>query len=81
MGWPVPSIFLGHENAMIYAFTQFLLLLPIMYINSKYYQMGFKTLFHGSPNMDSLIAIGSGASAVYGIYAIYKISFGLGMDT
>ena len=63
---------------MIYALTLFLLLLPVVIINSKYYRTGFKTLFHGSPNMDSLIALGSGASLVYGIYALYKIAFGFG---
>ena len=59
-------------------FTQFLLLIPVVFINFKYYRMGFKTLFHGSPNMDSLIAIGSSAAIVYGIYAIYKIGIGFG---
>ncbi len=78
MGWPLPSGLLGMENAMIFAFTQFLLLIPIVVINRNYFKTGFKTLFQGSPNMDSLIAIGSGAAIVYGIYAIYKISFGLG---
>ena len=61
-----------------FAFTQFLLLIPVVFINFKYYRMGFKTLFHGSPNMDSLIAIGSSAAIVYGIYAIYKIGIGFG---
>ena len=78
MGWPLPGIFLGAENAGIYAFTQFLLLLPVIFINFKYFRNGFKTLIHRSPNMDSLIALGSGASTVYGIYALYKIVFGLG---
>lgn len=63
---------------MTFAFTQFLLVIPVVFINFKYYRTGFKTLFHGSPNMDSLIAIGSSAAAVYGIYAIYKIGIGLG---
>lgn len=76
--WPLPDIFLGEENALIFAFTQFLLLLPVMIVNYKYYQMGFKTLFHRSPNMDSLIALGSTAAAVYGIFAIYQIGYGLG---
>ena len=66
------------ENAISFAFTQFLLLIPVVFINFKYYRMGFKTLFHGSPNMDSLIAIGSSAAIVYGIYAIYKIGIGFG---
>ena len=78
MGWPLPSSLLGMENAISFAFTQFLLLIPVVFINFKYYRMGFKTLFHGSPNMDSLIAIGSSAAIVYGIYAIYKIGIGFG---
>ena len=78
MGWPLPGIFLGTENSMIYALTLFLLALPVAIINAKYFHTGFKTLFHGSPNMDSLIALGSGASLVYGVYALYKIAFGLG---
>ena len=78
MGWPLPSFFLGIENSMTYALTLFLLLLPVVIINSKYFKVGFKTLFHGSPNMDSLIALGSGASLLYGIYALYKIGYGFG---
>lgn len=78
MGWPLPVFLLGMENAMSFAFTQFLLLLPVVFVNFKYYRMGFKTLFHGAPNMDSLIAIGSSAAIVYGIYAIYKIGIGFG---
>lgn len=82
MHLPVPELFLklfhGNENALTFAFTQFLLTLPIIYVNRKYYQTGFKTLFHLSPNMDSLIAIGSGAALVYGIFAIYRIGYGLG---
>ncbi len=78
MGFPLPSILLGNENTLVFAFTQFLLTLPVVYVNRKYYQVGFKTLFKGSPNMDSLIAIGSSAALVYGIYSIYKIGYGLG---
>lgn len=82
MGLPLPSILLGHENALIFAFTQFLLCLPVLIINKKYYTNGFKALFHGTPNMDSLIAIGSSASFAYGIYAIYMLAYGFGhMDT
>ncbi len=72
------DLFHGNENALTFAFTQFLLTLPIIYVNRKYYQTGFKTLFHLSPNMDSLIAIGSGAALVYGVFAIYRIGYGLG---
>ena len=78
MGWPLPSALLGIENAITFAFTQFLLLIPVVFVNAKYYRMGFKTLLHGAPNMDSLIAIGSGAAIVYGIYAIFKIGIGFG---
>ncbi|WP_277935249.1 heavy metal translocating P-type ATPase [Parablautia muri] len=79
---PMPELFIklfhGNENALTFAFTQFLLTLPILYVNRKYFQTGFKTLFHLSPNMDSLIAIGSGAALVYGVFAIYRIGYGLG---
>lgn len=79
---PVPEFLTrllhGNENALTFAFTQLLLTLPILYVNRKYYQTGFKTLFHLSPNMDSLIAIGSGAALVYGVFAIYRIGYGLG---
>ena len=78
LGWPLPGVFLETESSMIYALTLFLLVLPVAIINNKYYRMGFKTLFHGSPNMDSLIALGSGASLAYGIYALYKIAWGFG---
>ena len=78
MGWPVPGIFLGMENTAVFAFTLFLLTLPIIHINFKFFRNGFKTLFHGAPNMDSLIALGSSAAVVYGIFAIYKIVWGLG---
>ena len=81
-GIPTPSFientFHGTKNALIFAFTQFLLLLPIMYVNRNYYISGFKKLFKKMPNMDSLIAIGSGAAFIYGIIAIYMIGYGLG---
>jgi Cu+-exporting ATPase len=76
--WPLPKIFHGDKNAMTFAFTQFLLALPVMIVNKKYYTVGFKTLFKGSPNMDSLIAIGTTAAIGYGVFAIYKIGYGLG---
>lgn len=77
-GMPMPSFFLGTENAMIHAFTQLLLAAPVMVIGGRYFKNGFKNLIRRSPNMDSLIALGSGASFVYGIYAIYKIAWGFG---
>lgn len=79
---PVPGVietaFHGPENAITYAFTQFLLLLPIAFVNRKYYKTGFKTLFKGAPNMDTLIAIGSSAALIYGIFSIFKIGYSLG---
>jgi len=79
MGWPLPAFF--HDmraNGLSVALIQFLLVLPIMAINNKYYRVGFKTLLHGAPNMDSLIALGSTAAVVYGIVALFQISYGLG---
>lgn len=78
MGLPLPHFLHGTENALVFAFTQLLLTLPIAYVNRKYYQVGFKTLFKGAPNMDSLIAIGSAAAMIYGVVAIYMIGWGLG---
>ncbi|OCL83023.1 heavy metal translocating P-type ATPase [Arcobacter porcinus] len=80
LNWPLPSYFLGEKNAITFAFTQFLLAIPIVFINIKYYKVGFKTLFKASPNMDSLIAIGTGAAMLYGVFAIYKIGFALGIN-
>lgn len=77
-GFWLPSFLDGMENAVSFAFTQLLLCLPIIYVNRKYYSRGFRTLFHLSPNMDSLIAIGSSASLIYGVFAIYRMSYGLG---
>jgi Cu+-exporting ATPase len=80
LGVPMPPVtmkfFHGSENAVIYAFTQFLLLLPILFANQKYFRNGFATLARRSPNMDSLIAMGATAATVYGIFAIYRIGWG-----
>ena len=78
LGAPLPEFLSGTENAVAYALTQLLLTLPIMYINDKYYKVGFKTLLHGAPNMDSLIAVGSFAAVVYGLFSIYRMAYGLG---
>ena len=68
----------GSANAGVFAITQVFLLIPITIANQKYYITGFKTLARRSPNMDSLVAVGSGAAIIYGIYATYKIIYGLG---
>ncbi|WP_330848291.1 heavy metal translocating P-type ATPase [Aliarcobacter butzleri] len=78
LNWYLPHLFHGYSNAITFAFTQFLLALPIVFINIKYYKVGFKTLYKGSPNMDSLIAIGTSAAMIYGVFSIYKIGYGLG---
>ena len=78
MGWPIPHIFHGTQNAMVYALTLFLLTLPPMIINRAYFVGGFRSLWHRAPNMDSLIAVGSSAAVLYGIVALYAIGWGLG---
>lgn len=75
---PVPDWMHGVHNAIVPAFAQFLLVLPIVYMNRKYFLVGFKMLFHRSPNMDSLIAIGSSAALFYGIFAIFEMGYALG---
>lgn len=81
-GLPIPHfvsvVFDGEQNAIVNVLTQFLLLLPILYWNRSYYINGFRNLFHGAPNMDTLIALGSTASTVYGLFALYRIGYGLG---
>ena len=78
LGWPLPSILLGHENMMIFALTQLFLTLPIMYLNRKYYENGFKSLFHGAPNMDTLVAMGSTAAFVYSVSRLYVMGYAMG---
>ena len=78
MGAPLPAFLVGHENAIAFGLTQLLLTLPIMYLNDKYYKVGFKTLWNRAPNMDSLIAVGSAAAVIYGVFAIYQMGYGLG---
>ena len=79
VGLPLPGFLAGHENAVTFGMAQFLLTLPVVYVNRKYYEVGFRTLFRGSPNMDSLIAIGSTAALVYGVFAIIRMGQGLGI--
>ncbi len=79
MGWPLPAFF--HEHGKRHGWwpcSSSCCTLPILYINDKYYKVGFKTLFHRAPNMDSLIALGSAAAVVYGVAALFQIGWGLG---
>ena len=81
-GLPVPQIvsevFDGPQNAIVFAFSQFLLVLPIMYLNRRYYIAGFRNLFRGAPNMDSLVGMGSMAAALFGAFAIFRMGWGFG---
>jgi Cu+-exporting ATPase len=76
LGMPLPVIIMPHENPLNFAIAQIILVIPSIAVGYKFYTVGFKTLFKGAPNMDSLIAIGTGAAVVYGIYATYMIANG-----
>ena len=78
IGLPVPGILTGMENAMISALTQLILTVPILVLNRKFYKVGLKALIKRAPNMDSLVAIGSGASLIYGLFAMYRMAWGFG---
>lgn len=82
MGLPVPDavrmIFDGPENAVIFAFSQLLLVLPIMYLNRHFYIIGFRTLSQGAPNMDTLVGMGSLSAVLFGVFALFRIGWGLG---
>ncbi len=78
VGAPLPSIFKGVENCMVYTLAQLVLVLPIMYLNDNYYINGFRALFNRSPNMDSLIAVGSSAAFLYSLWATFMTGWALG---
>ena len=78
VGLPTPHIFHGLENAALFALVQFLLTLPAVFLNRAYYIKGLKALWHRSPNMDSLIAVGSGASLIYGVIALLRMTWAQG---
>ncbi|MDY3750963.1 heavy metal translocating P-type ATPase, partial [Christensenella minuta] len=78
MGLPAPDFLVGMENSLISALTQLLITIPIIVINGHFFQNGLKALIARAPNMDSLVAVGSGASLVYGIFAMYRMAYGLG---
>jgi heavy metal translocating P-type ATPase len=77
LNWPLPSFFLDEKNSFALALTQFVLLIPVMAVNFKYYRSGFKSLAALAPNMDTLIAIGSGAAGLYGLVGLYLMAYGL----
>ena len=74
----INNLFHGYENAITFGFTQLLLVTPILFVNRKYFKVGFTTLFRRAPNMDTLIALGATAAVGYGIVAIYCMGYGLG---
>ena len=71
LGWPLPSIFTDHIHSMTLALTELVLLIPIVYVNDAYFINGFKSLVHGSPTMDALIAVGATASVAWSLYAMF----------
>jgi Cu+-exporting ATPase len=79
-GLPLPGWLHGSGNEITFAMTQLLLTLPVAMVNFSFFRNGLKALWKKHPNMDSLIAIGSGAAIVYGVFAIYRIGYGLGHD-
>ena len=78
VGLPAPHWYHGQENALVAALLQFFLTLPPVYLNRIYFSRGLKALWHKAPNMDSLIAVGSAASMVYGVAALFRMAYGMG---
>ena len=71
LGWPLPSVFTDHTHSMTLALTELVLLIPIVYVNDAYFINGFKSLVHGVPTMDALIAVGATASIAWSLYAMF----------
>lgn len=80
LGMPLPGFMAGLNNAITYGMSQLILTLILMYINRKYYESGFQAFAHKAPNMDSLIAVGSLAAVIYGIFAIIRMGHGLAIQ-
>ena len=78
VGIPAPHWYHGNENALVAALLQFFLTLPVVYLNRSYFTRGLKALWHKAPNMDSLIAVGSGTSMIYGVAALFMIADAMG---
>ncbi len=78
IGLPLPSFLVGTNNAVSFALMQLLLCVPVLYVNRIFFISGFKKLFRGGANMDTLIAVGASASIIYGIIALFRMSYGLG---
>ena len=78
IGIPAPGWYHGTENAIVAALLQLMLTLPVVYLNRSYYTKGLKALWHRAPNMDSLIAVGSGAALIYGVAALFRMAYAMG---
>jgi len=78
VGLPAPAWYHGQENLLVAALLQLMLTLPVVYLNRNYYIKGIKSLIHLSPNMDSLIAIGSGTALIYGIVTLFQMASAIG---
>lgn len=74
LGWPLPGIFTDHIHSMTLALTELVLLIPIVYVNDAYFINGFKSLVHGAPTMDALIAVGATASIAWSLYAMFVMA-------
>lgn len=74
LGWPLPGIFTDHTHSMTLALTELVLLIPIVYVNDAYFINGFKSLAHGAPTMDALIAVGATASIAWSLYAMFVMA-------
>lgn len=80
-GWPLPGFILGQENELINALLQMLWCIPVLFIDRKYFIHGVRNLLNGAPNMDSLIAVGSGASFIYGLYSVFGMAYAFGHNS
>ena len=78
VGLPMPGWYMGKENALVATLLQFFLTLPPVFLNRSYFSRGLKSLWYRAPNMDSLIAVGSGASLVYGVFVLFIMSYAMG---
>ena len=76
--WPLPGFLKGEENTMIFALTQFLLLVPVLFINRRFFISGGKAFVNKAPNMDSLVSLGAAASTIYGVVGLYRIAYYMG---
>ncbi len=74
LGWPLPAVFTDHTHSMTLALTELVLLAPIVYVNDAYFKNGFKSLVHGAPTMDALIAIGATASIAWSVFAMFVMA-------